>query len=367
MNDRVKRIIEDSEIRKRLYKAGIFPMMGPKGERGKGLEILGYYESEEELINHHSTGSAGECYLVNGVLYVWNKDKNKWEKTGSIQGPPGVSEKIKVGKTIPGETGTDANVIDNFDGKEHVLDFVLPKGEKGEVGLIGPTGPKGDIGPQGPKGDIGPRGFPGEIGISQAITIDGTETVEAGEDAEVQDDFENNVHHLTFYIPKGEKGDIGPMGLAGPTGPTGPAGAPSPTGYSSIAFASYLDTKKSGIAQIGRTRVIPGNNRYVSIPNGTDIVVKETGIFEIVLCGRISGVTENTGASFSLINKDTNDVISDLLFILEAGKTADMDFSEVTVVDIFADTTLQLKIDITGDASDINFSEMNILLKCYNI
>ena len=143
--------------------------------------------------------------------------------------------------------------------------------------------------------------------------------------------------------------------------------APSPTGYSSIAFASYLDTKKSGIAQIGRTRVIPGNNRYVSIPNGTDIVVKETGIFEIVLCGRISGVTENTGASFSLINKDTNDVISDLLFILEAGKTADMDFSEMTVVDIFADTTLQLKIDITGDASDINFSEMNILLKCYNI
>lgn len=148
---------------------------------------------------------------------------------------------------------------------------------------------------------------------------------------------------------------------------TGPAGAPSPTGYSSIAFASYLDTKKSGIAQIGRTRIIPGNNRYVSIPNGTDIVVKETGIFEIVLCGRISGVTENTGASFSLINKDTNDVISDLLFILEAGKTADMDFSEMTVVDIFADTTLQLKIDITGDAADINFSEMNILLKCYNI
>ena len=36
-------------------------------------------------------------------------------------------------------------------------------------------------------------------------------------------------------------------------------------------------------------------------------------------------------------------------------------------VDIFADTTLQLKIDITGDAAESNFSEMNILLKCYNI
>lgn len=44
-----------------------------------------------------------------------------------------------------------------------------------------------------------------------------------------------------------------------------------------------------------------------------------------------------------------------------------IDYIDGTVVDIFADTTLQLKIDITGDAADINFSEMNILSKCYNI
>lgn len=66
--------------------------------------------------------------------------------------------------------------------------------------------PQGDTGIQGLQGEIGhtgPRGFPGEIGISEVITIDGTETVEPNEEAQVQDDFDRNIHHLTFYIPKG--------------------------------------------------------------------------------------------------------------------------------------------------------------------
>ena len=66
--------------------------------------------------------------------------------------------------------------------------------------------PQGDAGIQGLKGEIGHtglRGFPGEIGISEVITIDGTETVEPNEEAQVQDDFDRNIHHLTFYIPKG--------------------------------------------------------------------------------------------------------------------------------------------------------------------
>lgn len=39
--------------------------------------------------------------------------------------------------------------------------------------------------------------------------------------AEVQDDFENNVHHLTFYIPKGEAGLQGPRGEQGIPGTKG--------------------------------------------------------------------------------------------------------------------------------------------------
>ena len=80
---------------------------------------------------------------------------------------------------------------------------------------MGPTGPRGEKGEQaiqGLKGDQGPQGLPGEIGQSEVITIDETETLEPNEKAEVQDDFEGRIHHLTFYIPKGEKGDQGPKG-----------------------------------------------------------------------------------------------------------------------------------------------------------
>ena len=162
------------------------------------------------------------------------------------------------------------------------------------------------------------------------------------------------------YWPQGIKGE------KGDAGPTGPRGAASPTGYDAIAFASYLDTKKAGVAQIGNTRVIPGNSSYLTIVNGTDIQVKRTSVCEIVLCGRISGVTQNTGASFSLINTDTNSVISDLSFVLEAGNTPDMDFSEMTVVDIIGPATLQLKTTVNG-SDEISFTEMNILIKRYTI
>lgn len=83
--------------------------------------------------------------------------------------------------TETGEPGTKVEVTNVGTDKDVILNFKIPKGI-----------PE-DTGPQG------------EIGISEVITIDGTETVESDELAEVQDDFDRNIHHLTFYIPKGEK------------------------------------------------------------------------------------------------------------------------------------------------------------------
>lgn len=97
---------------------------------------------------------------------------------------------------------------------------VRPTGPQGIQGVPGSTGPQGEIGTTGP---IGLRELPGEIGISEVIVIDGTETVESDEEASVQDDFDRNIHHLTFYISNGEKGEQGIQGLPGPTGPTGPS------------------------------------------------------------------------------------------------------------------------------------------------
>lgn len=130
---------------------------GPKGEKGDigtGLTLSGSYDSMEELIAAHPSGTPGEGYLVNGDLVVWNG--TQWQNVGRIQGPKG-------------DTGA-----------------MGPQGPQGERGLMGETGPKGDTGPQGnqgpkgdtgeqgPKGDTGPQGNPttvnGKTGASITLT-----------------------------------------------------------------------------------------------------------------------------------------------------------------------------------------------------
>ena len=127
------------------------------------------------------------------------------------QGPQGENgpTTIEVGITETSKPETEAIVTNVGTNKDVILNFKIPRGKPGEKGEQGETWP------------IGPRGLPGEIGISQVITIDGTETVEPDEPTEVQDDFDANIHHLTFYIPKGEKGEQGPVGPQGPPGPQG--------------------------------------------------------------------------------------------------------------------------------------------------
>lgn len=114
-DDKMKQIIEVNKIRSNLIKVGALGYSigptGPTGPSGKGLEIEGTYNSLAELKNEHPTGTGGECYLINGELYIWNQTINDWTDIGNIKGE---------------------------------------KGDKGDKGDIGPTGPKGDI------GDIGP-------------------------------------------------------------------------------------------------------------------------------------------------------------------------------------------------------------------
>lgn len=119
---------------------------------------------------------------------------------------------IDVGTTETIEAFEEASVSNVGTNTDVILNFKIPKGERGD------KGEKGD------KGDTGPRGLPGEIGISEVITIDGTETIEPNEEASVIDDFDRNIHHLTFYIPKGEKGEQGEKGDVGPQGEKGDKG-----------------------------------------------------------------------------------------------------------------------------------------------
>lgn len=160
-DDKIKNIFENKIIREKLYNADMYPMIGPTGPRGKKIEILDSYDTYEKLLEKHPKGNSYDCYLIGDILYIWNQDKKEWMATESIKGPTGLSETIKIRNAIIGEENDKAQVIDNFDGEKHILDFIISKGKQSEKGLkevqgeVGPTGPSGI---QELKGDIGPKG-----------------------------------------------------------------------------------------------------------------------------------------------------------------------------------------------------------------
>ena len=65
---------------------------GPTGPKGNGINILGSYDTYEELIKNHPTGSTDDAYIINGDLFVWSDKEKNWNNTGKVQGPKGDSE-----------------------------------------------------------------------------------------------------------------------------------------------------------------------------------------------------------------------------------------------------------------------------------
>lgn len=281
---------------------------------------------------------------------------------------------ITVGNTETVMPNEQAEVTNSGTNENIVLDFKIPMGAKGE------PGEKGD------KGDTGPRGLPGEIGRTEHISVDGTETLTADEEAQVMDDFENMVHHLTFYIPKGatgtqgekgdtgpqgekgETGDVGPQGEKGDTGPQGPAGAGvGPTAYNAIFFTGFSDTKDARSLVLKDKVLIPDSSTIFTFPSASSFDITVTGIYEITLSGNVSGITEQNGASFFLSNKTTGTVIQK--FELEEGTTSSMNFSRTTISQIFAPASFEVKSVIINDATtaQITFSDISLVIKRFNM
>ena len=245
---------------------------------------------------------------------------------------------IKVGTAETVSELENASVSNSGTEKDVILDFKIPRGEKGEKGDIGiqgikgEKGDRGDIGPQGVKGDrgdvgpatikvgttetvselenasvsnsgtekdvildfkiprgekgeIGPRGLPGEIGRTEHIAIDETETIEPGEPAQVMDTFEDWVHHLSFLIPKGEKGEQGPQGQQGEqgiTGPQGPIGPPGPSNITAYGIRYSMSDAQLNLQQAIDT-TIPLNEKGVALfteyPDDNSIKINESGVY----------------------------------------------------------------------------------------
>ncbi len=215
------------------------------------------------------------------------------------RGATGRSEVIEVGNVESVNPDAGAKVKDRYEQDKHYIDFQIPigvtgatgeKGERGEKGETGDAGPKGE---KGDKGDQGPRGFPGEIGISEVITIDGTETIPFDEEASVQDDFDRNIHHLTFYIPQGKTGEKGEKGEKGETGEQGVAGPPGLTpNIGATVYNMSNQTINNDVAfKFDRIQT----NQGLQLKDSS-LVVPSAGTYLISYCvgNVISGVTGET-------------------------------------------------------------------------
>ena len=189
--EKIKKILNEENKNLRYYC-----VQGPKGDPGPATIKVGTTK----------TADAG------GSAKVTN--------SGTIQDvvldfviPKGFDgDKIAIGSTFTLDANARAKVVDNLIGNIHTLDFYIPQGFDGVNGINGEPGPKGDT------------------GKSEGIEVLDTITLEPGEDALVEDDFNGEIHFLTFSIPRGEKGEIGPQGppgeqgIQGNTGPQGPQG-----------------------------------------------------------------------------------------------------------------------------------------------
>ena len=109
---------------------------GEPGPEGKGLQILGYYDSLEALRQAQQSPSAGDGYGV-GLsapydIYIWDGVLQDWKNNGPIQGPAG---------------------------------------DKGEPGKQGDPGAPGKQGDPGTPGADGKDGAPGSNGVLISVSL----------------------------------------------------------------------------------------------------------------------------------------------------------------------------------------------------
>lgn len=157
-------------------------------------------------------------------------------------GATGTGDTITIRSTTTAEPGTPAQVHDSG-GTNHILDFVIPRGDTGATGPTGPTGPGvGDTGPTGPTGETGATGMTGATGPTGETGATG---------------------------PTGAKGDTGEAGPTGPTGETGETGPTGPTGATPVVTIGPTVTSEPGTdADVASTETADGIELTFTIPRG---------------------------------------------------------------------------------------------------
>ena len=237
---------EGSDDWQMMAERGADGRQGIDGAPGKGLTIIGHFDTVESLEASVTMPEPGDAYSIGDAepydIYTYDGVSQVWFNNGPIKGDTGPQGP----KGDTGDIGPQGPKGDTGDPG--------PQGPKGDTGDIGPQGPKGDtgdIGPQGPKGDTGEQGPQGEPG--RGLNISGTVEDELSLPVTAENGDVWNVGTIPPYDlylynngiwtnmgplqgpegpqgPKGDTGDIGPQGPKGDTGDPGPQGPKGDTG-----------------------------------------------------------------------------------------------------------------------------------------
>lgn len=148
---------------------------GPKGDTGKGLTILDYYDDLKALQAAVQSPEDGDAYGIGTSepydIYIYSPTKG-WVNNGPLQGaqgPAGTAATIAVGAVTASDPGSTPQVTNSGTASAAVLDFVLPRGAQGPAGADGAPGADGQDGAEGPQGPAGPN----EVSTTTGTNITG--------------------------------------------------------------------------------------------------------------------------------------------------------------------------------------------------
>jgi hypothetical protein len=261
---------------------------------------------------------------------------------------PGASATVEIGTTTTGSPGTDALVTNSGTASHAVLDFTIPRGDKGEQGNKGDTGNAAVVNvgttttlsagssatvtnsgtssnavfnfgiPQGIQGQKGDKGDTGSAGSSATVQVGTTTTLSAGSDATVTNSGSTSAAVFNFGIPqgiKGDKGDTGDTGAGVATGGTAgqvlakidgtdyntewitPSSGGGTWGSITGTLSSQTDLQAALDGKLSLTGgKMTGNIEWEQGEYGSGIFFKETTFFTTILKSGFLNIYANDGS-----------------------------------------------------------------------
>lgn len=244
-------------------------------------ELSDVLNTEQDRRNYHNT--------IKPIIDGWIANPNQFKGPAGPPGPQGsVGPQGNIGPVGPGNvlsigtvsSGNAAKVTIDGNTPNQVLNFVLPKGDKGPVGPQGNIGPVGPPGPQGPigkgltilgekqnEGELPPSGNLGDGWLIKGnlYVWQGTKWLNVGNIKGPKGDKGNDGQQG----PPGPQGVKGNDGIPGPQGPPGPAGAPGTTDYNqlqNLPDLSIYQPKEAGKGLSSFNYDLDAKNKVDKIP-----------------------------------------------------------------------------------------------------